>query len=159
MNDEQVNRNRPVNKQRRTLIQGAALVGAASFAPAVFSNTISNISEPVLSGKLICDISNPIKTLVLHNHTDQTIIIENLSQSAFMFDGSIVDCKTAVRSKAITIPANKEIQVQFDKRHQTCLTHRADEFQRIQSRVTRLSDGTRIVPFVATLHNGTATLA
>lgn len=158
MKDQQKHRNLAVNQQRRNWLQGASCVGVASFAPALFGKTLAKNPETSLSGKLICDISNPVKTLVLRNHSDQTMVIDNLSQSAFMFDGSIVDCNTAFLNRSIKIPANKAIHIQFDKRQQYCLTHRADEFQRIQSRVTRLSDGTRIIPFVGTLHGGTVTL-
>jgi len=157
-----VKQNKPtVNKNRRTLLQGAACVGVASFAPAVLANTITKktISSPelALSGELVCSISNPVKTLVLRNNTDQAVTIDRLSQSALMFDGSIVDCNTAFLDQDLTIPANQEIQLQFDKRQQSALTH-IDNFQRIQSRVTRRHDGTRVIPFKATLRGRVATL-
>lgn len=158
MNEERVHRNKPVNRDRRKLLQGAAVVGAASFAPTLFGNTISNGSQPVLSGKLISKIANPVNTLVLHNHSDQTMVIDQLLQSAFMFDGGIVDCNVACLDKPIVIVPNQETVIRFDRRKQCCLTHGADEFQRIQSRVTRLSDGTRVVPFTGTLHGNVVTL-
>jgi len=84
--------------------------------------------------------------------------IDHLEQSAFMYDGSIVDCNTACQSSPITIPANQEIQIQFDKRQQAALTH-VEDFQRVQSRVARLGDGTRVIPFTAKLRGGVATIA
>jgi len=158
MNDELKHDNKPANSQRRKLLQGATFVGAASFAPSVFGRALPESSEPKLTGKLVCAISDPIKTLVLHNHSNKTMVIKKLSKGAFMFDGSIVDCNTACMSTPITIPPNKEIQVQFDRRKQFVLTHRAEEFRRIQSRVARLNDGTRIIPFTAKLHDNIATV-
>jgi len=159
MNDEQIHRNNPLNQQRRKLLLGAACVGVAGFAPAVFGKTLPNNTGLALSGKLISKIADPVKTLILHNHSDKTMVIDQLTQSAFMFDGGIVDCNVACLNKSIEIPANQEILIQFDRRLQSCLTHKVEEFQRIQSRVTRLKDGTRVVPFSGTLKGGVATLA
>jgi len=158
MTDELCNDNKPANTGRRKLLQGATCVGAASFAPSVFGNVLSTDSEPVLTGKLICSISNPIKTLVLHNHSDKTMVIKKLSRSAFMFDGNIIDCNTACLSSALTIPPNQEMQVQFDRRKQFVFTHRAEDYRRIQYRVARLNDGTRIIPFTAKLQGNIATV-
>jgi len=95
MNDELTYRDKPMNKQRRSLLQGAMCVGAASFAPGVFGKALTGNSDPSLSGKLVCSISDPVKTLVLRNHCDKSIVISQLSKGAFMFDGSIVDCNAA----------------------------------------------------------------
>lgn len=162
MKSERVHSNQPVNQQRRRLLQGAACIGAAGigaagFAPAALGESISSGSAPVLAGELICNIANPVKTLVLRNNSDQTMAVNRLEQGAFMFDGSIVDCNTACQAKPVSIPAHGEIRVQFDRRQQASLTH-IDEFQRVQSRVARLGDGTRVIPFVATLHGGVATI-
>jgi len=174
MSDNQGHRNSLVrnelNSDRRKLLKGAMTAGIASFAPAVLANGLSaetfqpgediigENGETALSGKLICSISDPIKTLVLSNHTGKTMVIENVAQGAFMYDGSIVDCNTACLSSSITISPNQQVEVQFDKRKQLVLTHRADEFRRIQSRVTRLNDGTRIIPFSARVNGTIATI-
>lgn len=166
MKNEKINNLQPVNRQRRKLLQGAAFIGAAGVAPAAAGldftgNGISIDSAPStslsLSGELICNIANPVKTLVLRNNSSRTMVIDHLEQSAFMFDGSIVDCNTACQAKPITIPAFQEVRVQFDRRQQAALTH-VDEFQRVQSRVARRTDGTRVIPFSATLHGGVATV-
>lgn len=159
MNDKLMHQNDQLDSDRRKLLQGAVCVGAASFAPSVFANGLPTQAESALHGKLICSISNPIKTLVLHNPSDKPVVIEQLSKAAFMFDGSIVDCNTACASRAITIEPNQEVQVQFDRRKQIVTAQGADEFQRIQSKVTRLNDGTRVIPFSATLQDGVATIA
>jgi len=133
MKDERMHRTKSVNHGRRKLLQSTVL--------------------------MICKIYDPVKTLVLHNHSDQTVVIDHLEQSAFMFDGSIVDCNTACLTRSITIPANQEVRVQFDRRKQVALTHRLEEYRRIQSRVTRLQDGTRVIPFAARVDGNVATLA
>jgi len=156
MTDELSRNCQPENQQRRILLQGAVCVGAASFAPALFGKDLASQSTPQLSGKLVCNISNPVKTLVLRNHTDQTMVIEHLLQSALMFDGSIVDCNTACLNNSITIPAKQEVQVQFDRREQSTLLTKVEEYRRIQSRVTRLEDGTRVIPFTATMYGNIA---
>ena len=147
-----------INRTRRKLLQGTALVGAATVTPSVLGKTVSNRSAPTVTGKLICKIYDPMKTLVLHNHSDKAVVISHLSQSAFMFDGSVVDCNTACLSHSIALPANQEVQIQFDKRKQVLLTHGVEEYRRIQSRVTRLHDGTRVIPFVANIEGSVATL-
>jgi len=136
MKSEKTN-NHPVNPQRRRVLQGAACIGAAGFAPAVVGKTVNVGSTPAaLTGELICSISNPVKTLV---------------------DGNIVDCNTACQSQPITIRANQEIRVEFDKRQQSSLTH-VDDFQRVQARVSRRGDGTRVIPFVAKMQGNVATV-
>ena len=160
MKNDQIHSNQPANPDRRKLLQGAACIGVASFAPAAAAtagSALSIDSTPLLSGELICNIANPVKTLVLRNNSNQTMHIDRLDQSAFMFDGSIIDCNTACLSSSITIPANQEIQIQFDKRQQAALTH-IEDFQRVQSRVARLNDGTRVIPFTAILQGGVATI-
>jgi len=161
MKNDRNHSNQLVNQKRRKLLQGAAFIGVAGFAPAAAASSVSSAlsidSIPALSGELICNIANPVKTLVLRNNSNQTMHIDHLDQSAFMFDGSIVDCNTACQSSSITIPANQEIQIQFDKRQQAALTH-VEDFQRVQSRVARLSDGTRVIPFTAILQGGVATI-
>jgi len=148
----------PVNQKRRNLLQGAALAGVASFAPAVFGNALSKDANTALSGKLICKLSDPVKTLVLRNNSNQAIQIDQVDQGAFMFDGSVVNCNAACVSSTITIPAQQEIQVQFNKRQQFSLANKVNEFNRIQSRVTRLGDGTRVIPFSATVSGNIATI-
>jgi len=148
----------PVNQQRRTLLQGAVGVGAASMAPVVFGKALSSQPEPVLSGKLVSKIYDPVHSLVLRNHTNQPMVIKQLSKSALMFDGGIVDCNTACLDKSITIPANDDVLIQFDRRKQVSATHKIEDYRRIQSRVARLNDGTRVVPFNATVAGNVATV-
>lgn len=159
MKDKSMGRSQSVNQQRRKLLQGTACVGAVSVAPAAFGKAVLSQSESVVSGKLICKIYDPVKTLVLHNHSDQAVVIDRLAQSALMYDGNVVDCNTACLTKPITIPANKIVEVQFDKRKQVAVTRQMEDYRRIQSQVTRLSDGTRVIPFVANVKGRIATLA
>ena len=156
--------NTVTNPQRRKMLQGAACIGAVSFTPAVLGKAATVLSEqtvfstPALSGELVCSISNPVKTLVLRNRSDRAMVIKQFEQAAMMFDGSIVDCNTACLNKSITIPANQEIRVQFDRRQQTTLTH-LDNFNRVQARVERLGNGTRVIPFTAELRGSVAIVA
>ncbi len=148
---------RLVNRRRRKFLQSAACVGTASVAPGVFGSALLTNSETALSGELVCSIWNPVKTLVLYNHSAEAIVIEQVRHGALMFDGSIVDCNSACATKPITIPAHQKVQIRFDKRQQSTLTG-IEEINRIQPRVTRLNDGTRVVPFEATVHRNVATL-
>lgn len=159
MTDNKINMRNAINSDRRKLLQGAACVGVASFAPAVFATSLSNDTTANISGKLICKIYSPTKTLMLRNHSNQTIVIDRLSQGAFMYDGNIVDCNAACVSSPITIPPNQEIEVKFDKQQQFAQTHRIEELRRVQARVTRLHDGTRVIPFTAQLRNNVAVIA
>ena len=148
-----------INVNRRKLLIGAAAASAVSFAPAALSSTLTAGATPELTGKLICNISNPMKTLVLSNNTDKTIHLDQVSQGAFMFDGTIVDCNAACLGTPITIPPKQDIQIQFEKRQQFSLTTKIRDHKRIQSKVIRLSDGTRIIPFSATVSGNIATVA
>ena len=158
MNDIPMNAGKPVNQKRRTLLQGAAIVGAAGFAPAALSKAPASNSEPNLSGKLICKLSDPVKTLILRNHSNQTMLVNQIVNGAFMFDGGILDCNAACVTKPISIQPNQEIEVRFKKRQQFSLTHSVSEYNRIQTRVTRLNDGTRVIPFSATMYRNVASI-
>lgn len=158
MSDKRSHDIKPVNQQRRNLLQGAVCVGAASFSPAVFSKALSIQTNPELSGKLVCNIADPVKTLVLRNHSNKIMVIDHVLQGALMFDGSIVDCNTACLTESITIPANQVVQVRFDRREQSTLLTKVSEYRRIQSRVARMSDGTRVIPFTATVNGNVATV-
>ena len=159
MNYDLKNHNEPVNTERRKILQGAVCAGVASFAPAVIAQSTTDFADTTITGKLICSISNPIKTLVLHNPTSKTITVDKVSQGAFMFDGSILDCNAACVNNAITIGPNQEVQVRFDKAAQISLSHNISDYRRIQSRVKRLNDGTRVIPFTATFSKNIATIA
>jgi len=155
MNKEQV---QVVNKHRRKLLQGAVIFGAATATPAVIGKALSVDDQVNISGKLICKMNDSVKTLILKNHSDQELTIVRISGSAFMYDGGIVDCNGAFVSKSIRIPANQEVQIQFDKLQQFSVSHQIDEIRRVQSRVERLSDGTRVIPFTATVRERVATV-
>jgi hypothetical protein len=159
MNYEKYQPSQSVNKQRRQLLQGVCTVAAVTAAPVVLSKPLLGGSSAKLTGELICSISNPIKTLVLRNHSDQTMVIDQLAQGAFMYDGNVVDCNAACLSKSITIKSNQEVKLRFDSRQQAALEHAIHDYRRIQARVTRLNDGTRVIPFAATLSGNIATIA
>ncbi len=156
MNDSTLNTQRMANAQRRKLLQGAAAALVASAAPVVSAAFAENSSNPALSGRLVCDIADPMKTLILRNHTNSSIVLEHLSDSALMFDGSIVDCNNAFFDQTVNIPANQEISLRFPKRHPKSIAHAVENYQRVQSRVQRLSDGTRVIPFTATVKGSVA---
>lgn len=150
-----------VNLQRRKVLQGAAAVLVAGAAPALSANIAGGIAGdstvPNLTGNLVCNIADPVKTLVLRNHSNQPIVIDQFSKSACMFDGSIVDCNNAFLTQPVAIPANQEVEIRFNRRHPRAIAHRIEDYQRVQSRVTRLSDGTRVIPFKATVQGRSAT--
>lgn len=148
-----------VNKQRRKLLQGISAVAAVTAAPMALSKSLPSVSKFRITGELICSISDPIKTLVLRNPSSQTLVIDQLAQGTFMYDGIVVDCNVACLPKSITIKPNQELRVRFDSRQQVALTHDIQDYRRIQSRVLRLNDGTRVIPFAATLNNNIATIA
>lgn len=147
----------PANRQRRKMLQGAAAVIVAGVAPTVAANRLGESAVPSLTGELVCNIADPIKTLVLRNHSDKALVVDQLSKSALMFDGSIVDCNNAFFAKPVSIPANQSVEIRFAKRHPRAVVHGIEDYQRVQSRVTRLSDGTRVIPFTATVRGSSAT--
>lgn len=146
----------PANLQRRKMLQGAAAVFAVGAAPAMAAGLSSDTTVPNISGKLVCSISDPVKTLVLRNHSNKTVVLDQLSKSALMFDGSIVDCNNAFLSKPVSIPAHEEVEIRFAVRHPRAHVHGIEDYQRVQSRVSRLSDGTRVIPFSASVHGNRA---
>lgn len=157
MIDRTLHANPPANQQRRKVLKGAAAVIAAGAAPAVSAGITNKSTVPNLSGKLVCNIADPVKTLVLRNHSNRPVVVDHLSKSALMFDGSIVDCNNAFITQPVVIPANQEVEIWFAKRHPRARVHGVEDYQRVQSRVTRLSDGTRVIPFTATVQGSSAT--
>lgn len=146
----------PASPKRRTVLQGVAAAIVASAAPVVSAENIGGMPSTELSGKLVCNISDPVKTLVLRNHSNQTLVIDRLSKSALMFDGSIVDCNNAFVNKPVSIPAYQEVEIRFAKRHPRALFHAIEDYQRVQSRVSRLANGTRVIPFTANVQGSSA---
>jgi len=115
-------------------------------------------TNSAVSGRLVSNIADPVKTLFLSNHSDKAIVIEHVSQGAFMFDGEIVDCNAACVGNTLTIPANQEVEVKFERRKQFNQLTKAEDFRRFQSRVTRLHDGTRVIPFTAKVRGKVASI-
>jgi len=157
MTDRTSNVKTTTNLQRRKVLQGGAAVMVAGVAPALSAGMPSEAVHPKLTGKLICNIADPIKTLVIHNPTDNPVEIAQLANSALMFDGSIVDCNNALVIRNVTVPAKEEVSIRFPQRHPQALKHDVQDYQRVQSRVTRLSDGTRVIPFETTVRDRVAT--
>lgn len=142
----------PENPQRRKAIQSVAAACVVVAAPALSADALSSNKVSNLSGKLVCNISNPVKTLLIRNHSDKTVVLDHMSNGALMFDGSIVDCNNAFLDQAVSIPANDEVVIRFSKVHKRATAYSMKDIQRIQSRVERLADGTRVIPFSAELN-------
>jgi len=141
--------------QRRQVLVGMASAAAASIATPVLSGTLAS-SRGSLTGVVVRTIYEPHKLLTLLNSSDQPIVIDQFENKALKFDGELVDCNAACTSEPIVVPANSEIRIHFDKRK---IASRASDFHNLESRVQRLSQGTRVVPIQLDVTDGFAKLA
>ncbi len=98
------------------------------------------------------------ETLLLKNVTDKPITIDRLEQAIVTFDGETMDCGAVCNSASIVIPTDKDIMVHFSSssiQHQSSLSTKALDVQAV---VSRLPEGTRVIPLSATMQGTTATL-
>ncbi len=152
---------KPINPKRRRLLQGAAVFAVGGvIGPAVAGTGICLPVEnaAVVSGKVVSKVDEPVKSMLLHNHSAQTVEIERFANGGVMFDGETVDCNGACVDQRLTLAPGEEKLIQFDKRALFSRSDRAGTALNMQSEVTRLHEGTRVVPFTAVVSNGVATL-
>jgi len=145
------------SKQRRQVLTGIAGVAAAGVAAPALSG-LSPSADGVLRGVVVSSIYEPKKLLTLTNSTNKPIVIDQFERKAMMFDGEVVDCNAACLTDSIVVPANSEVNISFDKRKLFGTDRMATDYHRVQDRVQRLSEGTRVIPVQLDVANGMAKL-
>ena len=159
---------------RRQLLTGITAVAAASVAAPVLASPISlslNLSSvgeanhpaskntaQFVTGKLVSKVDTSVQSLILRNDNAQSVVINEFVRSVLMVDGGVIDCNAACNSGPITLAAHQEILLQFDRSLQDQSSESIGAYQNTQSVVRRLSEGTRVIPFVAVVSNGRATV-
>jgi len=146
------------NKARRQVLTAMAGATAASLATPVLSAALPS-TRGSLTGQVVSTIYEPHKLLSLTNSSNKPIVIEQFEAKALMFDGEMVNCNAACVGKSITVPANSEIHVHFDKRKLSDRERAASGYLNVQSRVRRLSQGTRVIPVQLDVVDGLASWA
>jgi hypothetical protein len=149
----------PDNLKRRRFLQCVPAVTAIGIAPTI---VLSGNTTAEVSGIVVSKIDNLLKTLVLRNHSSQPVTVSKFSNGSLMFDGEVFDCNGACLERPVSLAPGDKTLLQFDKRR---LFSRALDRSalnglpvNVQSRVTRLSEGTRVIPFSATVRGDVATL-
>jgi len=148
-----------INIARRRMVQGMGAAAAVAIAGPVLG-TVGNSELGVaeLTGRVISKTDAPVKTLILRNNSDKPITISQFSNGGLMFDGEVLDCNGACLDGSVTVSSHKEILVQFDKRYLSEHATESMNFLNVQSRVQRMSAGTRVVEISGTARNGVVTL-
>jgi hypothetical protein len=155
---------RPMSISRRRLLQSAAGVAAAGVVAPVLGNSLMNETGlsntgTEITGRLVSKIGSRTKSLLLKNNTSETISFDQFEQSAFMFDGELIDCNAACISEPISVSAHQEVVIQFDSHQAPAMKSPVGNIIRAQSSVQRLSEGTRVIPFNASITKGRAALS
>lgn len=122
-------------------IAGTGLLGADVSKAA--GAQIHSMNFSLVKARLISIPGIERETLLFENNSDQAIEITKFVDSELHFDDSVVDCDAACRNRTISLPANKDVMVQFDHTlktlEATSHTPTAD--------FSLLPEGTRVVSF------------
>lgn len=153
-----------LNKQRRQILQAVGATAAIATCPPVLAgvSAIGSSSDTVkslkISGTVVSKVNDPIKTLVLKNHSDQFVTISSFDNGGLLFDSELVDCNSACIGKPLLLRAGEEKLIQFDFRKKSTASSNNLAWINMQSKVTRLHEGTRVVPIAGTITSGVATI-
>lgn len=101
------------------------------------------------------------ETLLLKNLTDKPLTVDRFEQAIVTFDGETMDCGAVCDGVSIVIPTDKDIMVHFSSgsiQHQSTHPVNALNALDVQAVVSRLPEGTRVIPLSATMQGTTATL-
>lgn len=147
-----------VNKQRRRVLQGVGAAAVASVAGPVFSEATNDVGVSDITGTLVSKIDDPVKSVILRNNTPHAVTISRFDNGSVMFDGEFVDCNGLCKDSSVTLASGDEKLFQFDKRELFNSDSRAKSWVNLQSHVTRMSEGTRVVDIAGDVKNGAVTL-
>lgn len=98
------------------------------------------------------------ETLLLKNLTNKPLTVDRFEQAIVTFDGETMDCGMVCEDVSIVIPANKDVMMHFSSlpiQHQSKHSINALDVQAV---VSRLPEGTRVIPLTATMQGTTAIL-
>ncbi|MBX2837936.1 MAG: hypothetical protein KTR35_13850 [Gammaproteobacteria bacterium] len=149
-----------VNTGRRQAIK--TLAGTTAAAMTITSlpslaTTPQQASPISIEATLVSIPGTDQETLILRNLTDEPLAISQFKEAHLKFDGEIVDCSAVCKNETLVIPANDDIMVHF-KSDSTSRPNTMAKHLDVQAVVSRLPEGTRVVPFRAYMHQSAATV-
>jgi len=147
-----------VNVQRRRVMQGVGAAAVASVAAPVIGSTATFSNTGDVTGKIVSKLGDPIKSVVVRNNTHKSMTINYFDNGSVMFDGDFVDCNGVCEDNTVTLASGEEKLFQFDKRQMFNSKSRAKSWVNLQSSVSRLSEGTRVLDFSGDIKQGVVTL-
>ncbi|MEE9333964.1 MAG: hypothetical protein V3U65_07715 [Granulosicoccaceae bacterium] len=148
-----------------TLVSSPSIASLNSEKNAIhFSKADRQIGSHADSGKIVINatlVSIPgttNETLLLKNLTDKPLTVDRFEHALITFDGEAIDCGVVCDNAVIIIPANKHVMVHFSSLPIELQSTAANNAFNVQAVVTRLPEGTRVIPLNASVEGTTATL-
>jgi len=142
----------------------SALVAIPSLAEQTGDSTRNSAGQPAISinATLVSIPGTPNETLLLKNITNKTLTINQLQHAVVTFDGESIDCGAVCDTGSIVIPANADVMVHFSSlslEHQPTISGNGSAKPlNVQALVSRLPEGTRVIPLQASIQGTTAKL-
>jgi len=168
-NTEMVN----TDLSKRNTLKAFSVLGAtaavATVSPALVAagGCGSSHEEHALREKLrVTLISKPAEThdyIKIENLTASPVSIDGFDRGELQFDGAIIDCNGACASVPVRIDASSDVLLRFDYgvMRNSLGVYKANNTSKVlnvQSRITRFSEGTRMVSLSADLRGSRAIL-
>jgi hypothetical protein len=148
-----------INTGRRQAIKTIASTAGAAIAitslPSVAA--LPEQTSPIsIDATLVSIPGTNHETLILRNLTNEPLTISQFKEASLMFDGEVIDCSAVCENETIVIPANDDIMVHFDSGLDIKKPTTGAKHLDVQAVVSRLPEGTRVVPFRAYMHQSAA---
>jgi len=147
-----------VNLQRRRVMQGVSAAAVASVAAPVLGSTAVFSDTAGVTGTIVSKLGDPIKSIKVRNNTSKPLAINHFDNGSVMFDGDFVDCNGVCEDHTVTLASGEEKWFLFDRREMFNSNSRAKSWINLQSSVSRLSEGTRVIDFSGDVKQGVVTL-
>ncbi len=130
----------------------ATLVSLPSFAKQ------ASIKKVVIDVTLVSIPGTTNETLLLKNLTNKPLTVDQIQHAIITFDGETMDCGAVCHDTSITIPAKMDVMLHFNSLPAQGRHIASANSLNVQADVSRLPEGTRVIPLKATMQGSTATL-
>lgn len=149
--------------QRRRVLQGVGAGVAAIATPVIAMPSIAAESKAVtgsarISGTVVSKLDSSVKTLILENQSPQAVEIRRFTNGGLLFDGEVVDCNLACTEGSVSLAAGEKKVIQFEMHQPVDNAFLNENPVNVQSSVSRLHEGTRVIPISGTVHQGVVSL-
>ncbi len=114
--------------------------------------------RPEIEATLVSIPGSTNETLLLKNTTTSPVTISRFVQAKVAFDNETIDISAAFNNTTLVLPAHEDVMIHFSSQATPAPQSDADAALNVQAAVSRLPEGTRVIPIRAKMNGTSAVL-